>query len=206
MNGRDSNEHLSAFVDGELQGSKRDRVVDALYASPELRRNWARFHLIADAVRRVGPVSGADAIADNVSAALAEEQIVHFKPRLRRPRLHPVSGLAMAAAIAGIAILGIHRLDDDGAPSRQVADVSRSEPAAALSESTDPVRTGSRIVSVAARPAGSEATRLQWSDVAPSAEARLNTYLVNHNEYAGIGMHGVLPYVRIVGYQSFAGD
>ena len=206
MNERDSNEHLSAFVDGELEGSKRDRVVDALYDNPELRRRWTRFHLIGDAVRGAGPVPGADAIADNVRAALAEEQVVQFKPRPRRPRLYPLYGMAMAAAIAGIAILGILRLDDGGARSTQIADVSRSEPAAADSVSTAPVRTGPRIASVAAQPAGTEAARLQWSDVAPDAEARLNVYLVNHNEYAGIGMHSVLPYVRIVGYQSFAGD
>ena len=42
--------------------------------------------------------------------------------------------------------------------------------------------------------------------VAPDAEARLNAYLVSHNEYAGDGVRGVLPYVRIVGYQSFAED
>ena len=206
MNERDSNEHLSAFVDGELEGPKRDRVVDALYDNPELRRRWTRFHLIGDAVRGAGPVPGADAIADNVRAALAEEQVVQFKPRPRRPRLYPLYGMAMAAAIAGIAILGILRLDDGGARSTQIADVSRSEPAAADSVSTAPVRTGPRIASVAAQPAGTEAARLQWSDVAPDAEARLNVYLVNHNEYAGIGMHSVLPYVRIVGYQSFAGD
>ena len=50
--------------------------------------------------------------------------------------------------------------------------------------------------------AGSEAVRRPRSDAAPDAEARLNVYLVNHNEYAGNGVRGVLPYVRIVGYQS----
>ena len=205
MNESDSNEPLSAFVDGELQGPARDRVVGALYGNPELRRTWARFHLIGDAVRRTGPVPGADAIAGNVSAALSDEQIVQFKPRSQRSRLHPLTGLAIAATVAGIAILGVHRLDDDGAQSRQIAGDSRPESTVAGSVSTTPDQAGSRLAAVA-RPAGTEATRLQWSDVAPDAEARLNAYLVSHNEYAGNGMRGVLPYVRIVGYQSFAGD
>ena len=68
-----------------------------------------------------------------------------------------------------------------------------------------PDRTVPRVASVV-QPTDSHASGVQWSDVAPRAEARLNVYLVNHNEYAGIGMRGVLPYVRIVGYQSFAGD
>lgn len=205
MNEPDSNEHLSAFVDGELQEPVRARVVDALYEIPARRRTWARFHLIGDAVRKIGPVPGADAIAGNVSAALSGEQVVHFKPRSRHRKLHPLPGLAIAAAIAAIAVLGIHSLDDGGVQSRQVAGVSRPEPAAAGSVSTTPEPT-TRVASMAARPAGPEANRLQWSDVAPDAEARLNAYLVNHNEYAGNGMRGVLPYVRIVGYQSLAGD
>ena len=33
-------------------------------------------------------------------------------------------------------------------------------------------------------------------------EARLGSYLVNHNGYASLNsMHGMLPYVRMVGYQ-----
>jgi sigma-E factor negative regulatory protein RseA len=34
-------------------------------------------------------------------------------------------------------------------------------------------------------------------------DSRLNTYLVNHNEYASMnGVQGVMPYVRIVGIDS----
>ena len=205
MNETDPKEQLSALVDGEIEGPVRDRVVGALYESPELRRTWARFHLIGDAVRKIGPVPGADVVAGNVSATLSDEQIVHFKPRPRRRRLHPLPGLAMAAAVAAIAVLGIHSLDDGGAQSRQVAGVSHPEPEVAGSVSATP-EPAVRIASTGARPTDSEASRLQWSDVAPNAEARLNAYLVNHNEYAGNGMRGVLPYVRIVGYPSLAGD
>jgi len=42
---------------------------------------------------------------------------------------------------------------------------------------------------------------LQW-DAQPEVEARLNGYLVSHSEYLGNGMRGMLPYARIVGYDS----
>ena len=206
MNESDSNELLSAFVDGELQGPARDRMVDALYGRPELRRAWMRFHLIGDAVRKVGPVPGADSIAENVGAALSDEGVVHFRPRARRATLRALPGLAIAAAIASIAILGIHSLDDGGAQAPRIAGDLRSEltDAGSASDTADPA--ASRVGSLAAQTTGTESNRLQWSDVAPDAEARLNVYLVNHNAYAGNGMRGVLPYVRIVGYQSPAGD
>jgi len=201
-----SNERLSAFVDGELEDPARDAVVDALYEDPELRRTWERFHLIGDAMRGTGPVPGADAIARNVSASLTGESVVRLKPRARRSRLHPLAGLAIAAAIAGIAVLGLHRLGGGGVPPPQIADAARSESAAAVSALAAADRSEVHVASVAERPVRTEASRLQWSGVAPDAEARLNAYLVSHNEYAGDGVRGVLPYVRIVGYQSFAED
>ena len=207
MNVSDPNEQISSFVDGELQGPARGRIVHALYGSPELRRRWARYHLIGDAARKIGPVPGADSIAGNVGAALSGESVVSFK---RRPWPVPLPGLALAASIAAVAILGIRGLDDGGAQSPPVAGTqsppvagaSRHEAAAESPLSTDPGSTVSRIASGAVQSAGSEAVRRPWSDAAPDAEARLNVYLVNHNEYAGNGVRGVLPYVRIVGYQS----
>ena len=198
MNVSDPNEQISSFVDGELQGPARGRIVHALYESPELRRRWARYHLIGDAARKIGPVSGADSIAGNVGAALSGESIASFK---RRPWLVPLPGLALAASIAAAAILGIRGLDDGGAQPPPAAGASRHEAAADSLLSTDPAPTVSRIASGSVQSAGSEAVRRPWSDAAPDAEARLNVYLVNHNEYAGNGVRGVLPYVRIVGYQ-----
>ena len=200
------NERLSAFVDGELQGPARDRVVDDLYVSPELRRAWARFHLIGDAVRKTGPIPHAGSVAGNADVALPAERIAHFESRLQGRRLAPLPGLAFAAAIAGIAILGIHSLDDDGVRSPAAAGASRPDTAVAGPATTAPDAAAPHVASTAVRPAVPDAIRLKWSDVAPDAEARLNAYLVNHNEYAGNGMHGVLPYVRVVGYQSVAGD
>ena len=204
MDAPDSNEQISAFVDGELRGPARARVVDALYGSSELRRAWSRFHLIGDAVRKIGPVPGAGSIAGNVNAALSAEPVVPFKPRQRRPRLAPLPGLAFAAAIAAVAILVIRGLDDGGARPPPAAGASRQEVAAAGASRAAPA--ASRAVSAAAPSAGSEAARRGRSDVAPDAEARLNVYLVNHNESAGNGVRGLLPYVRIVGYQPVAGD
>ncbi len=222
-------ERLSAFVDGEIEGPERDGVIDALYQDPELRRAWERFHLIGDAMRGTGPVPGADAVARDVGAALSSEPAVRLKPRpkprlkprVRRSGLHPLSGLALAAAVAGIAVLGLHRLDGGGAQPPRVADASPPESAAAGSAAkprasdagisrygagpaSAPGRPEARVTPVAERRAGAGASGLQWSGVAPDVEARLNAYLVSHNEYAGDGVRGVLPYVRIVGYQSFA--
>ena len=194
MNELDSNERISALVDGELGDPARNRTVDGLYASPGQRRAWARFHLIGDAMRHAAPVPGADSITGRVGGVLAGERIVPFRPRRRRPGIGPLAGLALAASISAVAVLVIHSLDDgSGVRPTPVADGSRYEVAIASPEARS-------------RETRRNADRLQWSDVAPDTEARLNAYLVNHSEHAGNGVPGVLPYVRFVGYQSVAGD
>ena len=225
-----ANEEISAFVDGELRGPARDWIVGMLYGDSELRRAWERFHLIGDAVRKVGPVPGAGSIAGKVSEALSGERIVPFRPRAWRLGIGPLPGLALAASVAAIAILGIRGLDDGGGGQLPVAGASRHEvaasPATAVAAAETPAAGASRqkaagspttlagivtdpapshVAATAGRNPRRETTRLQWSDAAPDAEARLNAYLVNHNEFAGHGVRGVLPYVRVVGYQSAAG-
>lgn len=206
MNEPATNEDLSAFVDGELQGPARDRMVDALYESSDLQRAWTRFHLIGDAARKIGPVPGADSIAANVSAALAAERVVQFRRRPSRSRLGPLAGFAVAAAIAAIAVLGIHSLDGGGADPGSVAGVAHPETVITESVRTTSNSSTTRISAQAPDPAASGPSGLQWSDVAPDSEPRLNAYLVNHYMYAGDGMRGALPYVRIVAYQPSAGD
>ena len=207
MHESDANEEISAFVDGELRGPARARIVGRLYGDSELRRVWERFHLIGDTVRKVGPVPGAGSIAGKVGEAVSGERIVPIEPRARRPGIGPLSGLALAASVAAVAILGIRGLD--GGVQRPAAEVSRPEGTAGPAVSVpgpavpDPVRPS--IAATAVRHPRPESARLQWNDAAPDAEARLNAYLVNHNEYAGHGVRGVLPYVRIVGYRSAAG-
>jgi hypothetical protein len=47
-----------------------------------------------------------------------------------------------------------------------------------------------------------ERTRMTWNDARPAVEARLNAYLLNHNEYLAGGVRGMLPYARVVGYDA----
>ena len=212
MNGHDPNEAVSAFVDGELRGPAQDRIVDALYGDPELRRAWERFHLIGDAVRKTGPVPGAGSIAGKVGEALSGDRTVPFNPRARRLlRAGPLSGLALAAAVAAVAILAVSGLDGGDAGQRPAAagappHEAAADPMTAVAAVEPPAAGASLRKAVAQAPAPRrEASRLRWSDAEPGAEARLNAYLLNYNEYAGHGVRGVLPYARIVGYQSGAG-
>ncbi|MDH5593931.1 MAG: anti-anti-sigma factor, partial [Gammaproteobacteria bacterium] len=61
-----------------------------------------------------------------------------------------------------------------------------------------------QVASTVTAPLSQEWVRVsgtRWDVKQPAVESRLNSYLVNHNEYSN-GMQGVLPYARIVGYDS----
>ena len=206
MNESDTNEQVSAFMDGESRGSESRRVVDELYRDPERRRTWARYHLIGDALRRTGSVPGADRIADGVKRQISDERVVAIKPRFRPGIWAPLPGLALAASVAAVAILGIRALDGGS----DLGSTPSSELASQEPDAMQPTRpsTGSRaqqVATAAAQRFFSSAAHRPWSDAPNDAGARINTYLVNHSEHGGHGLRGVLPYVRVVGYQPGAG-
>ena len=201
MNESDHREQISAFMDGETRGSESGRAIEDMYRSPERRRTWSRYHLIGDALRATASVPGADTIADRVSAQLAGERVVHAESRFRLRAWTPLRGLALAASLAAVAVLGIV-LHDDGS-DLQIASTAEPAGQAPTFAQTPQLVTGSR----AQRVAGAAAQRTfagpaYWprGDAAPDAEARIHTYLINHSEHGGHGLGGVLPYVRVVGH------
>ena len=64
---------LSRLMDGEWHGLDRSACVAGLCADPELRRTWARWHLVRDALRGEGVAAAPDGLAGRVAAAIADE-------------------------------------------------------------------------------------------------------------------------------------
>ena len=64
---------LSRLMDGEWHGLDRSACVARLCADPELRRTWARWHLVRDALRGEGVAAASDSLAGRVAAAIADE-------------------------------------------------------------------------------------------------------------------------------------
>lgn len=175
-------EALSAFLDGELDAAESDRVVDALKRDGSLQGRWVRYHLIGQAMKRDLPADLRHHLAARVSAAMATEPTVlapHRSSRKPRPVWRHVASFAVAASITAVAILGVQRMSSVETPTPDLAQHSPTE-------------------QQWIRPAGT-----RWSEARPAVENRLNTYLVNHNEFAGAGsMRGMLPYARIAGYDA----
>ncbi len=183
-------EQISVFVDGEADN---DTAIKALTREPALLDTLARYHLVSACMKDQCPSYMDTELAARVSQAVASEPTV-LAPRKKSflPVLKPVAGLAIAASVATIAILGVQpqRADESPAPSGQAPFVAEQSAANTIS----PV-VQQQIQSVRTENKPSQGAR-------DRRDTRMNSYLVNYNEYrTHAGMQGMLPYARVVTHQ-----
>ena len=228
-------QRLSALVDGELPWARAVGALDDVLGDDGLKRCWERYHLIGDVLRREHGDADAANLAERVHTAVAVEpsQLVkrRFLSQIRAPVMRPLAGIALAASVATVAIIGVRTFNQDPtAPPTVVATPADSPPATpaiassmgnfapitVTARSARPTRSArsarsglSLRVTTAAQNIqddgfDSRVTRRQWNELKPDVAERLNGYLVNHTERLGNSMGGILPYARIVGYD--AGD
>ena len=189
---------ISEFLDGELEQSRLSDFVTRCTGSDELKRKLSRYAVARDSLRRLRTGPGAD-YADRVMEALSDEPVV-LAPKRRIPLggeraarvLKPAAGLAVAATVATMAVLGL-RGDGPSGPERTTPGSPQAQQLVA-----DSAQERSRV------------PNLQYADaqvrsvpVAETASARdrawLNEYLLRHNEATGfVGRSGFMPYVHIV--------
>jgi negative regulator of sigma E activity len=111
--------------------------------------------------------------------------------RTARPLLRPVAGFAIAASVAALAVVGIKQT----APEQQLngtPEIATTAPAV-----TESVQLAT------ARPDANARPDIEVIEESLPAHRRLNSYLVKFNEQrSSLGVPGVNPYVRIVGFES----
>ena len=172
-------EKLSAFVDGELDEFESRQLLAALSQDSALRRTWERYHLARSALHQDSEILVVSNIAERVAARLENEPSCAVGYR-RQQAVRLVSTLALAASVAAVAILGVQRLNQP--ESNASALVAVNKPV-----SPQVIRSGTT----------------RWDTKEPGAENALNAYLVEHNEFASAsGIGGMMPYVRVVGYDN----
>ena len=185
-------ELLSAFIDEETSQFEAKRVCKRLLGSQGELARWSRYHIARDVLRGNLPTRVDVDFASKVMAKIEQEAPLASGGRdWRRLPLKPVAGFGLAASIAVLTVLGLQTVTGPSSNLSQVARLSSS-----------PGATPRSFQETSAQPvhlARSSATRTHnhGADMA----ARLNSYLVNHSEYAPT--HGIMPYARVVaGYET----
>lgn len=180
---------LSALMDGELRDL--DKWSERLVNDKEMQAVWQRYHLARDAVK--GQLSDFPAldISAAVSDSLKDEPVI-LTPLWHRlnPRyvMKQAAGLAVAAAVGTIAVLGVQQTQLVSPDNNTIAKTDSTTPSYQVASQLQPVRI--RQVSFTTR-----------KKLDAAVESKLSGYLVNHNEFSqSIRVSGVMPYSRIVSF------
>jgi sigma-E factor negative regulatory protein RseA len=114
---------LSALLDGELEPHEAQRLWSDMKANSHLHALWDDCHLIGAVLRREEPV--AVDMRSRVMTSLAEEPVV-LAPRPARRQGWQGSLVALAASVAGVAVVGWLALAQQN-PSSERATMARLE-------------------------------------------------------------------------------
>lgn len=188
-----SHEQISALMDDE-QETGSVFILSAMSNNEEFRQTWNRYHLIGETLRGNLSEQYDPDFVNRVSKAI-EEDAAYTAPSARtNSYLKPLAGMAIAASVAFVAVLGVRQVGvmPGSSSATQVADVTEQGNQATFVASRD-----KPVITVPANAGVATPEHLR----SPVTEARLNRYLVNYNEYrTNAGVQGMLPYVRIVAH------
>jgi sigma-E factor negative regulatory protein RseA len=179
-------ERLSALVDDELPPNEIGGEIHNLCQSEGKRKCWSRYHLIGDAMRREIGAVYSPSLAQSISQRLQDEPVVLAPAAIRpasSPRRKTLTGLAVAASLAAVAVVLAPQLISPEGPATTPPVVAEQLPAE------------SKTYFVA-----QDGTRWELLKK-PAVESRLNAYLVNHQERSpSSNIKGIMPYATFVSY------
>lgn len=176
-------QHLSALIDGEIDGVLLHPTLSALESSPELAQTWERYHLIGQALRREPVNLEYRRIAADVRRRIDQEPVPLAPAARRHSRVGPFAGAALAAASAFLAVFAVPQFF---APTIERPFQPVSVTAAAPPVQFQLAQSGQR-----------------WNLEEPELKNKLDRFLVNHQAYStASGIKGFLPYATVVGYEA----
>ncbi len=182
-------EALSALMDGECFDSDSGSL-NGWTRDEGMRATWGRYHLISDCIRGTLPRHLDTALAGRIAMALRSEPAILAPDAVTsRPWLKPLAGMAIAASVATLAVVGIQ-------VSRTETPGAGPEPSVASQMPAIPGGSGGQLNLAA----GNGETRpIRPLDPARRADARLNRYLINYNEQrSNDAVQGMPPFVRVI--------
>jgi sigma-E factor negative regulatory protein RseA len=104
---------ISAFVDGELPEAEAQLLLRRLSQDIELRQQAAEYFAIGRAMRGQGSVAEIGDLRGRIAAAIDDRLIAEEFSEIERvgPRYtRPLAGIAIAATVAFVAILGLQQI------------------------------------------------------------------------------------------------
>ena len=181
---KESLEHLSSLMDGELSRETGLFLTRRLSSDEEMCDTWERYHLIRDCIRQPGSKLAVTGLCVKVSASLDAEEAPTISTWSNNRWLKPVSGLAIAASVALMAIV---------VTAPQSGEVPATGDAALSTAANQPFISPNNL------PLAPVSQAASYTPGSRADSNRLNAYLLRHNQMARTaGRQGFVSFVPIV--------
>lgn len=218
-------EKFSAAIDGELVHSELNDTVSKICKDGELKDCWQRYHLIRDALQSNLPNKINFKFSQSVMAAIESEPTVltpssisnklsvsdnkRIKKQLT-PVMKRVAGLAIAASVAAIAVIGVQSTQGPAFQSENNQQLATMPSDSEFSRLPSADVTIADVTITNVTPASTATMQVLSSfpnSKIPSATLAANhqsfpnlqKYVVDHNQRVlSSPIQGVMPYARIV--------
>ena len=178
-------EQLSALLDGELSAKDQHALVTHLADSPQMRRHLARYQLIQAQLQMDSPqLVDASLVGDRVRDRLKTEPTV-LTPRAKRNTFHlprVALGAALAAGVAAVTLSVAPRLLEAPVEVAPPQTFAFSPRLSVPSVDATTVALGDAGGSMGAE---APASGKRWKVLQPELRSKLDSYLLEHNEFAG---------------------
>jgi sigma-E factor negative regulatory protein RseA len=205
-------EQISALIDGELDRKGVDDLVALAAADPEVGSQVGRYALMSEVMLRQPLPRLNHDLADRVAAALDNEPRLApgsgppLRDSRRRRRAHwqrrwlsPVSGLALAASVATLAVLVWPMLgsDEAGVELATGPALPAVEPVAALMQGPW-LGSPDGLIPTGGAGGASMPTSVHWDRLDPRVQQHLQGYALFHgSEAAGQQLPVIPPTIRL---------
>jgi len=181
---KESLEHLSSLMDGELSRETGLFLTRRLSSDEEMCDTWERYHLIRDCIRQPGSKLAVTGLCVKVSASLDAEEASTVSTWSNNRWLKPVSGLAIAASVALMAIV---------VTAPQSVEVPATGDTALSTAANEPFVSPNNL------PLAPVSQAASYTPGSRADSNRLNVYLLRHNQMARTaGRQGFVSFVPIV--------
>ncbi len=196
-----TNERISALFDGELSRFETRRWTGEVLEKEELSMRINRYQMIGDVLREEMPAK----INPDFSKAVSEKLVdVTAEPYKHKEWLKPAGGLAVAASVALVSLLGLRVLTAPEADPVAIASLSgeaqqlrRELP----TNNTAPVRLATAPVVNPITPVADSSQSKPEPKVRQlsSNQPFLTNYIATHSQYADPS--SMMSHIRLVGYE-----
>lgn len=181
---KESLEHLSSLMDGELSREAGTFLTRRLFSDETSCEKWERYHLIRDCIRQPGSKQMVTGLSVRMSSSLDAEEVPTVSAWRNHRWLKPVSGLAIAASVAMVAIV---------VTAPQPGQAPGDADTASLAPASQPFVSPNTLARVPVSQAAS------FAPTQATGSNRLNAYLLRHNQMARTaGRQGFVSFVPIV--------